>query len=314
MKILIVEDEQVNAKLLKYHVENFFKENSIEDFIIDTAQNGLEALGLNLIKKYDVMFLDVRMPKFDGIKVLNTLKHNKMLNQPYICMVTSLGEDKYKNLFKLLNAKSYLIKPYQDEKIHLLLSKLCGVAQKTPPQQEMHTPIQVNDSVIEEDCFEFDFDFDDGNEGEILEGYEKISAQEFLKDFESLDYILEDIQEIDDLMSELIEVMDIDSLEKNKENIIYTLKKYETFLHSLMQFDEISRALNILANQIDHLDLSVYEDIKKTFIIELIRGIIDDLSSWKNFVFIEQSTQDVNYINDSVLSNCVQLNKLIGEI
>jgi CheY-like chemotaxis protein len=298
MKILIVDDEQINSKMLKFHIENFYKQNNIEDYSIDIAQNGLEALGFMFITQYNIMFLDVRMPTFDGIKVLNVLKNKQEIQKPYICMTTSLGEKKYTNLFELLKANSYIIKPINEE----IIFKLLG--QFLPKNEDL-----TEDRLENEDEF-FDFDDDDTQIQEHT--YPQISASEFVKEFENIDYILEDIEEIDYLLFELIDNLDIDTFEYSKNEISNALDKYSMFLRSLMAFDEISIALYQLNNSVESLHIENYEELKKNFIIELIRAILEDLSNWKNFVFVEQTAQDVHYINDSVLSNCAQLKELIS--
>lgn len=304
MKILIVEDEDINVKVLRFHIETFIKSQRIENVMIDIASNGLEALGYLSIKEYDVMFLDVRMPKFDGIKVLNTLKMRDS-KLPHICMVTALGEEKYKRLFKLLHANSYIIKPFEDEKIYAVLQKVYDKNLKEIPTQT----IQEEEIVFENDFF----DFDDEEPQVQTAIYETVSAQEFVKDYENLEYILEDLEEIDSLLDEIIHSLDIDTLNPLKANIELTLNKYITFLHSLMEFNALSEALSIMVREVQQLNLEKFEDMKKVFIIELIRAILEDISSWKEFVFVSQEAQNVHYINDSVLSNCDQFVKVVNE-
>lgn len=61
-----------------------------EDFIIEEAENGTEALELALKNDYDLILLDIMMPEMDGIDVCQELRKEK--NTPVI-MLTAKGEE-----------------------------------------------------------------------------------------------------------------------------------------------------------------------------------------------------------------------------
>jgi len=91
LKVLVVEDEEINGKILKKYIEDF----GIKKENVELALNGFEAVGMMLNKRYDIIFLDVKMPKFDGIKVLDTIRFYKEkldnFKNLHICMTTALG-------------------------------------------------------------------------------------------------------------------------------------------------------------------------------------------------------------------------------
>ena len=66
MKILIVDDEKAIRNSLKEILE-------MEDYQVDTAENGTEALEKADKEKFDTIFCDIKMPGIDGIEVLSTL-------------------------------------------------------------------------------------------------------------------------------------------------------------------------------------------------------------------------------------------------
>lgn len=298
MNILIVEDELTNVKLLDFYVRDFLSTNNIKQFNIDYAENGIEAVGYNLVNKYDLMLLDVRLPKLDGIKVLNILKNNSSLNKPYICMTTSLGQDKYKKLFKLLHANTYLIKPFNKEKTHEILLKIKNNLE------------EIDVKTIDETEVVDEF-------GEIIDiannSHQHISAIEFLKDYENIEYMLDDIEDIDDLITNLVIELNADTFSSQQMDIDVSLTKYVIFLNSLVSFEELSNALTMLKYEINSIDIKKYDELKVIYIIELIRTILEDISDWKEYVFVEKSANDVYYINASILSNCIQLKNLIKE-
>ena len=69
-KILIVDDEEVIRQTLIDVLE-------YEDFEVDTAADGLEAVNKINSNKYDAVLCDIKMPKMDGLEVLETIAPKK---------------------------------------------------------------------------------------------------------------------------------------------------------------------------------------------------------------------------------------------
>lgn len=103
MRILLAEDEVHMANVLK----RALKAKSIA---VDHACNGEEALHLGLVSEYDVILLDVLMPKMQGLDVCRQLR-NKGIKTPII-MLSAQGSvpDKIKGLDA--GADDYLAKPF----------------------------------------------------------------------------------------------------------------------------------------------------------------------------------------------------------
>jgi YesN/AraC family two-component response regulator len=307
IKILLVDDEATNSKILGFHIKNFLVENGIEHYLIDEAENGYEAFGMHYFNHYDLIMLDVRMPKFDGIKLLNTIRKEKNIPQPDICMVTSFGEEKYKSLFKIKKANSYIIKPFDKEIIYTVLGKL------------FESKIKKVEEVSDGDSF-FDFDelddFEDFDENQeelafVNLSHTKMNAKEFLEDYPNITYILEDLEEIDEMLYEIIDTLDKSNLEQFKERILLSLDKYATFLNSFVSFSELSSSLVFLKTNIKTINLKDFNEREGFYLVNFIVAIFEDLTQWKEHVFIEQNANDVFYANASLLSNCMQLEDVI---
>ena len=69
MRILIVEDEKKVASFLKNGLEE-------EHYAVDTAFDGEEGLALAHINEYDLIILDIMLPKLDGMEVLRRIRAN----------------------------------------------------------------------------------------------------------------------------------------------------------------------------------------------------------------------------------------------
>lgn len=108
MKILLVDDE----KQLTDALSAILKKNN---FSVDCAYNGEDGLDLALSGIYDVIVLDIMMPKIDGLTVLKTLRQNKC-NTP-ILMLSAKSEitDKIDGLN--LGADDYITKPFNTEEL-----------------------------------------------------------------------------------------------------------------------------------------------------------------------------------------------------
>ena len=82
-KILVVDDEKLIVKGIKFSLEQ-------EGWEVDAAYDGEEALNYVKNNKYDVMLLDVMLPKYDGLQVCQLVR--EFSNIPII-MLTAKGED-----------------------------------------------------------------------------------------------------------------------------------------------------------------------------------------------------------------------------
>ncbi|NGP45656.1 response regulator transcription factor [Bacillaceae bacterium SIJ1] len=103
MKILLVEDEKQLAHIIK----NGLKKMS---YAIDTAFDGEEALELLEINSYDLVILDLNLPKIDGIDVLKRIRETDDELKVLILSARNDVVDKVHGLD--LGANDYLEKPF----------------------------------------------------------------------------------------------------------------------------------------------------------------------------------------------------------
>ena len=101
-RILLVDDEPLILKGLKYTLEQ-------EEYETDSALDGEEALAKFFAEPYDLILLDVMLPKMDGIQVCQRIREHS--NVPII-MLTAKGEDMYKILGLEYGADDYIPKPF----------------------------------------------------------------------------------------------------------------------------------------------------------------------------------------------------------
>ena len=115
MRILVVEDDIAISELLSDYLLN-------KGFAIDLAHDGAEAYSMLEMFPFDLVILDIMLPKMDGYELIQKLR--KADNNVPVLMLTardSVG-DKIKGLE--LGADDYLVKPFHMSELHARLLAL----------------------------------------------------------------------------------------------------------------------------------------------------------------------------------------------
>ena len=114
-QILIVDDDDVIRELLEFDVAQ-------SGYFVDTAKDGLEGLNKALNNSYDLILLDVMMPKMNGFDVCKNIRNAK-INIP-ILLLTAKGtiEDKTEGFD--CGADDYLVKPFDIQEVLLRIRVL----------------------------------------------------------------------------------------------------------------------------------------------------------------------------------------------
>ena len=99
-KILIIEDHEMNAELLKLMLESNFKKKYIKneiDVITDSSLVIEKLLEFQTDNYYDTIYMDLKMPTLSGFELLNIINENEVLSKIYnnrIILITALANDK----------------------------------------------------------------------------------------------------------------------------------------------------------------------------------------------------------------------------
>ena len=118
MKILVVDDEAMIREVIKEYCLN-------ENYEIDEADNGRNALEKLQNNTYDLMVLDIMMPEMDGYSMLKELPNDKRI--PTI-MLSARGEEYDKLLGFELGIDDYLTKPFSPKE---LIARIKAVSNRT---------------------------------------------------------------------------------------------------------------------------------------------------------------------------------------
>ncbi len=117
-KILVVDDTELNLTVVK----GLLKQNQIQ---IDTANSGQATLELVTKNKYDVIFLDHRMPGMDGIETLHAMTELATnLNKEVPCIaLTANAISGAREMYLEAGFTDYLTKPVESRRLEVLLIK-----------------------------------------------------------------------------------------------------------------------------------------------------------------------------------------------
>jgi len=102
MNILVVDDEKLLVKGIKFNLEN-------EGYQVDAAYDGLEAVELARSGNYDLIILDVMMPELDGLEACMRIREFSTIP---IIMLTARSEDMDKIIGFEYGADDYITKPF----------------------------------------------------------------------------------------------------------------------------------------------------------------------------------------------------------
>jgi len=112
-KVLIVDDEDHLRMLIEQALEEL-EDDGVE---LITAANGEEALQLIMDQRPNLVFLDVMMPKMNGIEVCRRVKQEMKLEDVYIIILTAKGQELDKKKGEEVGADMYMTKPFDPDKL-----------------------------------------------------------------------------------------------------------------------------------------------------------------------------------------------------
>ena len=112
-KLLIVDDEAHIRMLIEQTLEEL--EDEGVEFL--TAENGEIALEIIQQEKPQLVFLDVMMPKMNGMDVCKKVKKELGLDDVYIALLTAKGQEMDRQKGQEVGADVYMTKPFDPEVI-----------------------------------------------------------------------------------------------------------------------------------------------------------------------------------------------------
>ena len=140
-KILVVDDEKVLVKGIKFNLEN-------EGYQVETGSDGEEAVEKARVGQFDLIILDLMMPKIDGLQAC--MKIREFSNVPII-MLTARSEDADKIIGFECGADDYITKPFNILEVKARIRALLRRAGQTAQQEKAANRLARGAIVIDTD-------------------------------------------------------------------------------------------------------------------------------------------------------------------
>ena len=129
-RVLVVDDEKLIVKGIRFSLEQ-------DGMEVDCAYDGEEALEYARSKEYDMILLDVMLPKMDGFEVCQQIREFSTVP---VVMLTAKGDDMDKILGLEYGADDYITKPFN---ILEVKARIKAIIRRTTPKENVQNKSQV---------------------------------------------------------------------------------------------------------------------------------------------------------------------------
>jgi DNA-binding response OmpR family regulator len=140
-KVLVVDDEKLIVKGLKFSLLQDYK-------TVDVAYDGEEALNLAKENNYDIILLDIMLPKMDGLEVCQQIRE---FSDVPIIMLTAKGNDMDKILGLEYGADDYITKPFNILEVKARMKAILRRNKSKSPEEKKSNLITAGDMKIDID-------------------------------------------------------------------------------------------------------------------------------------------------------------------
>ena len=134
-KVLVVDDEKLIVKGIRFSLEQVGME-------VDCAYDGEEALNMAREKEYDMVLLDLMLPKVNGLEVCQQIR--EFSDMPII-MLTAKGEDMDKILGLEYGADDYITKPFNILEVKARIKAIMRRTVRSESKEEKSKVVTVGD-------------------------------------------------------------------------------------------------------------------------------------------------------------------------
>lgn len=122
-KLLIVDDEPHIRMLIEQTLEDL-EDEGVELLF---AENGEQALQIIKDEKPNLVFLDVMMPKMNGMEVCQKVKKELHLNEVYIILLTAKGQEVDRQKGLDMGADRYMTKPFDPDEMLAIAEEILSI-------------------------------------------------------------------------------------------------------------------------------------------------------------------------------------------
>lgn len=292
INILIADDNDSNIYVLEMLIDEWFDENNIKNYSIDSVLNGAESLKRLENTNYDVIFLDIMMPIMDGFEALKEIRSRNLNPKAKIIVASAVIDDEEnKNKAKKLKANAFIVKPLSYDTINIMLTKYLN-----------NKDISEDENVQNSTKYIY---FDNHEKREFA----TLNSINFLSEYPSDMIDEEDIEELHHFISNFDHnVNSTADFDEHIDNFREIIEKSRIMLLSFSEFQN----LNIALNELNTFTYNLHnEDIlNKNLVSAQLLLITENLSTWFEEVFVQKNSEDVLSINKIILKDFLVLKEI----
>jgi phosphate regulon transcriptional regulator PhoB len=141
--ILVVDDEADLVELVSYNLKK-------EGFRVDAALNGETALSKIKKERYDLVILDLMLPRIQGVELCRILRNNPRTEALPIIMLTAKGEEVDKILGLEMGADDYITKPFSPRE---LVARVKAVLRRSMEKPAVEKILKAGELVIDRERY-----------------------------------------------------------------------------------------------------------------------------------------------------------------
>ena len=134
-KVLVVDDEKLIVKGIRFSLEQ-------DGMEVDCAYDGEEALNMVKEKEYDIVLLDVMLPKLSGFEVCQSIRE---FSSVPVVMLTAKGDDMDKILGLEYGADDYITKPFNILEVKARLKAIMRRTARKAPEETRSKVVEAGD-------------------------------------------------------------------------------------------------------------------------------------------------------------------------
>ncbi|MBQ3866174.1 MAG: response regulator transcription factor [Clostridia bacterium] len=134
MKLLIVDDETKIRTMIKKYAE-------FDGYEVEEASDGMQAVSMCLLNKYDLVIMDVMMPELDGFSAVREIRKKSRVP---VLMLSARGEEYDKIHGFELGIDDYVVKPFSPKE---LMMRVAAILNRTNPRGDSDENVYVSEGL-----------------------------------------------------------------------------------------------------------------------------------------------------------------------
>jgi two-component system chemotaxis response regulator CheY len=115
---LTVDDSRTMREMVSFTLKGI-------GFAVKEAEDGVQAMKLINVDKFDLIITDLNMPNMDGLQLIKEIRARAATKFVPILMLTTESDDSKKSEGKNSGATGWLVKPFNPEKLIQVVQKVC---------------------------------------------------------------------------------------------------------------------------------------------------------------------------------------------